>query len=473
MIRNMLLRTVGACATWAFVACSGYSVEVQPAPAETEPTVTPLEAACQEVAIDVAPGADARDDDHVGFVACGGEAPLGFSFVSGAFENGVTPVGTAVATVRCASDDTCTAAAQPAVLGLLSILADAAEPDAVHGAALACGADSVIVTAFVDAHAEAQAEVAARLEALSPAQRDLYVELPQVIATDLDALESTFAQTRVAFEELDERIERELRAGAVSDGLLAEAEGLRDDYVRECLARTGLPFDECITGPIARPLTGRLVEMWLSRRDAVAVRVELALLAVGRDRSTLLNAVAGAQRQRIDDQTAAFAAADAARTQGLSETEIAELYGRPLDLRGAEPIPWDIAPRDYGAAAAELPVLHVSGLVAGVRQRGDYATVRFDRTYVRWDDFRCVTTDEVERFDWRGRIAFLATCPEGDDRLRVDPDDVRVSPGDLDDVEGVIVEAWVDPAERHGRIFRVYGDEEGRTLVRIGPFSVE
>jgi len=138
---------------------------------------------------------------------------------------------------------------------------------------------------------------------------------------------------------------------------------------------------ECVLGPIARPLTEALVHLETALGHAVAAAAEHALLRWGADRSTVAGAIRVAQALAIEQETARHEQWAAAKEEGVDDETLVQGYGNPPPALLPPPA-WD-PPRPTPGYRLALRRLQTGidafeGVVKCVRGRGEDVEVSFE-----------------------------------------------------------------------------------------------
>lgn len=429
-------------------ACSGFNLDSAREPA---PIVAPAPVVEVDPCEGVSSAAVSRiDPSSAAALACGAESLVPFEAAVEVFDTWDGMVA-AAAVIRCAESDACDAT-RPAGLGLFAFAAELLEPS--RELAAAAGLDAALAERFAARLDAARLTLAERAAALDAIRQEIYVDLPEMVHSEFGMFSSTFGEFGDRLATLTRTAEDELQDGDPTAETSEALRQLRADYVADCVARSGLGFDECVGGPIARPATRTLLHLAAAGDDPVSARVELELLETIPDRSTVMAAIAVRQAERRTIASSNYAAAQRAISEGAAADDVAELYGPTADAAADPPLPWTPAP--LGFSTDDFALEFIVGVVEDLRERDGGVRVEFARTYVGPPEFSCVPT-ESPRIRWAERVAEQRDC-RGFSRTRIRPEPVQLAAGGSLE-EGNLVEAWVDPQTRRAAIWRVYPDE--------------
>jgi hypothetical protein len=146
---------------------------------------------------------------------------------------------------------------------------------------------------------------------------------------DAAALAPLVAQWDALKPELD----RALLDHKVTPELRDRALALRDRYVEACIDRLRPPL-YCLTGPVARPLTERLVRLSIEVKDRLHAEAELAAVRFGPDQSDLKVEVRIAVERAMNEETRRHREWSEAKALGTDANVLAAKFGEPppIDL---------------------------------------------------------------------------------------------------------------------------------------------
>lgn len=452
-----------AAAVFLLSACSGLHLdEGSSVPAaQTTPVATVQD--CEEPPARV-DDESTREEILLG-LACGVPSHVSFEAATSLPDVWDDAVAAAVV-VRCAESERCDAE-RAASLGLIAFLGGRmTDPEDIDGVAALRDGERTALAERLDA---AMRVVEQRTDQIDEVRQALYVDLPTLVAGDLDVLRTTFAAHAEEAGAYLDAVAAEIGEGVVGAERMEQGTAIRAAYVADCQEISGLSLEECLAGPVARPITWTLAELALANGDHPRVLAEIAL-AQPMDRSTFMPALLarGAELRRIAVEN--YEAAQTALADGASEAEVADIYGPVVDLRNDAVIPWEAAEPPVRASEAMDGVAHIVGMVEDVDDEGEYVVVEFDRLTISPGDFACEESD-IARVDWAAQTLFTADCESFDERRRLRPDDVELDGAAASLRSGQIVEAWIDVETRRGVLTRAFADEDSRSPSQLGLFE--
>ena len=405
----------------------------------------------------------AVDGDLAWGLACGHPVRLTLSAVADGYADGDS-LAAAAWFVGCAEDEGCQGE-RAAELGLASFLAGqldnartAVELPEEHQAALDARIDAALT------------ELAARVDAMSSARQEVYVDTPGIVARELAAARDRYADNYEIFETTAPIAEEELDAGEPSSSTRTELNSIRNTTVAACLESSGLLLQECLDGPVARAATSLLLRIAVAQEDWGRARVELGYLESGTDRSSFFAVVVAREADAVDRMNARFEQAEAARADGDSDEEVAAQFGEPMNLSGDTALPWSPGPLPVSRNQVTDQVRQVCGTVEGIEEDGDGVVIEFERIRISPREFDCVEGPHRE-VRWGAREIVLEDCAEFEDSIRLQPDDIRISLSDASNLEeGNVIEGWITQ-DRSGSIAAVYKDDDASVATYVGAFA--
>lgn len=371
------------------------------------------------------------------------------------------PVVAALIVVGCAADGACAAGAEPESLGQVLHYAQDATPALVRKAVLALGLDREVQDAFLKRHELDRQWVLDQAKLLGPRETAIYVAVPEQVRARFKAHWKTFAPFYKRYDKLAPKVDAALAdVGAPTktlEALTADVRRLRDDYVLKCAKGKTLSAQECLLGPLARPLTDRLVRLAIATRQAVPAAAENTLLKLGLDQGTAAAQILTAQAAAVEAESSLREQYDTAREEGVDQPTLDDAYGSPPPVTLPPPA-WEASRggRGYRNALRNLaPAVDlVEGTVRGVKGKGDTLEVAFE-------DSRAA--DE---------------CDEGDDECAQAPgrrtDPVLLAAADARPLKpGNQVEVVVDRDTRKGLLVKAFRTRAGHEIVQVRSVRLE
>lgn len=445
-----------------FVACGGLHLESGPEVASEREEVVEAPDPCEDVP-SAAVSDGANDEDLAWGLACGHPVRVTLNAVGDGYTDGDSLVAAAW-WVGCAEDPACLGE-RAAELGFAHYLAGQLVD--AHTSAGLPEENQAALEARVSAAVDA---LATRVEALSETRRDVYVSTPEVVAGEFAAARDRFTENYDLFETMAPIAQEELDAGAPTAPTRTELNSIRNTTVESCLESSGLLLQECLDGPITRATTSLLLQIAVAQEDWSRARVELGYLEAGSDRSSFFAALVVREAEAAARSTQRFEEAEGARADGMTDEEIAEMFGEVMNLSADVPLPWSPAQLAVSRAQVTDQVRQVCGTVEALEEDGDAVVVEFDRVRISPRDFDCVEGAHRE-VRWGAREIVLEDCGEFEDTIRLRPDDIRISIADAGNLEeGNVVEAWITQ-DRSGSVAAVYEDDDATVPTHVGAFA--
>jgi len=293
----------------------------------------------------------------------------------------------ALMVVDCVGGGVCAAAGpqrSPVAIGALAYYAKRIDGPSVMAALGALDVPAQMRTDFMDRLAASQREVLTLASRLDGRRRELYVALPARVRARRAAerkserLGPLYGRAKTLAAE----VEGALKGRTASRDHVARVRALREDFVRACEAG-GRAVNECLAGPVARPMTELLVRLAIALRDPVLGHAENALLEVRLDLTRVQAEIYLEQAAAMAAERARWNEFNAAARTGVDARMLAATTGAapPVDLGNEQPLAVNAKAISWRPVLERLekdrPVLWLRGEVAAVSRGGDSSQVRF------------------------------------------------------------------------------------------------
>ena len=369
------------------------------------------------------------------------------------------PLVAAEMVVACAGDGACRAKGEPESLGEMVFYAQGIDPLALRRALQKTSLPAGVQRSFLARAQASRTRVVREAARLDPQLHALYVDVPAAIRASDQRFAETFASFYARYDRLLPALDAALAHRAPArrlTALLVRPRALRDAFLSRCAARAPRTAVTCLSGPIARPLTRRLVELAIRLHDPVLGRTEEALLHLGPDASTTARRIARALAAAIAQQQVSHQRWAEAKAMGANAAPLAAVP--PVDVpdlawRPPENLAGFRAQLRAWSAKAET----VRGTVRFVRRRGDAMEIYFRDRVVGGPDCAPAPPDEHGQ---------LPDCPADPRRVKVARILLAVA-----DAKPLLIgnqlEAVVDPRSRRGLAVEVFQSKTEDRLIQL------
>lgn len=359
----------------------------------------------------------------------------------------------------CALNESCSAASQRDVLGMMAGYARRIDPNAVDAALTSHGGSPGLREAVAAKLAWARATIEARVQELDPRRRHLWVDIPEQVWTER---KDYFARFAKLYEQLDvlQPIVESGKGDLVA--AIAKLRALRSTYLDSC------KVEGCLFTPFVLDTTRALALAAVRQRDVPVAFAEAALLQDDRLATQLfsramLAALLPATKREYENWQKYNRTKDNADPATLQA-----MFGDTPPIQVTPDGPWVTWGRkelpNVTAAFTTDGLEHAGGNVRAVQRRGNDAVVMFADILTTYTDADCRETNKIDGIDSSGRIIYRQACTNyrtRTERNKIEPievpfhDAASLKPGDL-------VEAWVTADGRRGAV--VDAEREGKIV---------
>ncbi len=314
--------------------------------------------------------------------------------------------------------------------------------------------------------------VVAETEKLDPRRKELYVTLPTKIRAAREKHFQTYAAHWEKLDALTAKIDQAIGSAKDRASLLAETQAAREAYVTACLKEPDATLEQCMGGPIGRPLTANIIRLALAAKEGMLALVESGVLEKMPDTSTAIAQMFFAQYQAFEAESKKAGEYEAAKAKNVDKATLKSMFGDPPPIKVDTIVAWDPPqPASYEGLVEPYKdsVEWLDATVQAVSAKGARATIQFKKEAFLIVDESCRETNRIDRIDNDGRIRYREICKVKSVKKgfkTINPVTVPAAEARHLRSGHSIVIAY-DPKTRNGLVVRVYPNKGDQTPIQL------